>query len=214
MDLPDIVEADIGQLCRDLTCRGGVVKVLSMGPMHSYQVHVVGTLNLTITADRGQLMMGGDREQLAPHGLWRAFDDPDAFRQAVLRYVDRATGTQVGSRALVLPDKFSRQAFENSSSPKELASELSEVVRMQLEGAANRPEMAYFIIQALRGLGHDLHSWDESSDFVTWGDDYMNPPSPLRFLIEMRFPDREDNDADVPVTVDVTFGPWPKKATD
>jgi hypothetical protein len=115
---------------------------------------------------------------------------------------------------VVIPEKFSRQAFETSSSPNELANQLCQVVRAQLEPAADRLEVAYFVVQSLRALGHDLYSWDESSDSITWGDDYVNPPSPLRFLIEMRWPVRDDLGAGSVVEVCATFGPWPRTASD
>jgi hypothetical protein len=88
MSLPEIVESDIGALCAELVTRGFKVDVLSVGSMHSYQVSVSGPLEFTITADRSQLFLEGERETLEPVGLWRAFDDPVEFSDQVLRFVE------------------------------------------------------------------------------------------------------------------------------
>ena len=74
---------------------------------------------------------------------------------------------------------------------------------------ASDPSLAVrAIVEDLRRAGHELWSWDESSDFSIWGDDYANPPSRNGFMIEMRWPDfagEEPGD----FAVVVTFGPWP-----
>ncbi len=90
MDLPEVVEADLRYLCRELRSRGYDIKVVNVGPMHSYQVSASGPLDLLITCDRGQFSLDGDRRSLDRHGLWRAYDDSAQFERAVLEYVDEA----------------------------------------------------------------------------------------------------------------------------
>ena len=109
--------------------------------------------------------------------------------------------------------RFSREAFEASANPAQLSAELEAVLRPRLQAAADRMAEAYGIIEDLRQAGHSLWSWDESDDFVIWGDDYMNPPARTCFSIEMRWGRDEPSDPDE-VTVEVTFNPRPAKASE
>jgi hypothetical protein len=105
--------------------------------------------------------------------------------------------------------RFSREAFEASVDPAQLCAELEAVLRPRLQAASDRMAEASAIIEDLRQAGHSLWSWDESDDFVIWGDDYMNPPSRSRFVIHMRWGDGDDPSQSAEVDVEVTFGPWP-----
>jgi hypothetical protein len=107
--------------------------------------------------------------------------------------------------------RFSREAFEASANPDQLSAELEAVLRPRLRAASDRMAEAHGIIEDLRQAGHSLWSWDESTDFVIWGDDYVNPPSRTRFLIAMRWSSGEDASEPDEVDVEVTFGPWPAK---
>jgi hypothetical protein len=107
-------------------------------------------------------------------------------------------------------DQFSRAAFEKSMNPARLSKELEAVLHPRLDAASDRLLEAHRIVEDLRKVGHRLESWDESDDFSMWGDDYVNPPSPTRFLIEMRW--RSDEEPSPSVEVVVTFGLWPTKA--
>jgi len=83
------------------------------------------------------------------------------------------------------------------------------VLLPRLEAAADRLAEAHVIVDDLRRVGHTLFSWDESHDFLIWGDDYMNPPLPTRFLVELRWP--SEDEPSQPVDVAITFGRWPKQ---
>lgn len=109
----------------------------------------------------------------------------------------------------MVPLHYSRAAFEASSQPDRLATELAQSLLPRLVGAQDPSAEALAIVADLRNAGHELWSWDESIDFSIWGDDYASPPSPNRFLIEMRWPDPDDEEPSGFVVV-VTFGPWPR----
>ncbi len=51
----------------------------------------------------------------------------------------------------------------------------------------------------LRALGHDLWSFDESTDFQEWCGDWTNPKQPYELLVTVAYPD------DGPRQVSVTF---------
>jgi hypothetical protein len=104
--------------------------------------------------------------------------------------------------------RFSREAFEGSADPTRLCAELQAVLLPRLEAAADRLAEAHLIVEDLRRAGHTLFSWDESNDFSTWGDDYMNPPLPTRFLVELRWP--SEDEPSQPVDVAISFGLRPK----
>ena len=108
--------------------------------------------------------------------------------------------------------RFSRRAFEHSADPDELSRALSSVVLARLVGATDPGSEARTIVEELRAIGHPLWSWDESVDFIIWGDDYKNPPGKKRFLIEMQWPDPDSADDESEFGVVVTFGPWPSES--
>lgn len=56
--------------------------------MHSYVVEFAGPQSLRVVCDRGQLFVEGERSELEPHGLWRVFDDTEAFGQQLLAFLD------------------------------------------------------------------------------------------------------------------------------
>ncbi len=103
---------------------------------------------------------------------------------------------------------FSREAFERSATPERLCTDLQAILLARLVAASDRVAEAHAIVDDLRRAGHVLSSWDESHDASSWGDDYVTPPLPTRFLIEMRWP--SEDEPSQPVGVAVTFGPWPR----
>lgn len=107
--------------------------------------------------------------------------------------------------------RFSRDAFERSENAPQLCSDLVATLVPRLVAASDRLGEARAIADDLRAAGHELWSWDESFDFSIWGDEYVRPTRPTRFLIEMRWPS-EDEPAQT-VEVVVTFGPWPQAHT-
>jgi hypothetical protein len=48
-----------------------------------------GERSIRITKDRGQWMFEGERSELEPLGLWKAFDDTLKFRDALLDHTRR-----------------------------------------------------------------------------------------------------------------------------
>jgi hypothetical protein len=104
--------------------------------------------------------------------------------------------------------RFSREAFERSTSPQRLCMGLQTTLLPRLTAARDRLAEAHAIADDLRRAGHVLWSWDEADDFSSWGDDNGNPPLPTRFLIEMRWP--SEDEPSQPVEVAVAFGPWPR----
>jgi len=110
----------------------------------------------------------------------------------------------------MIPLRFSREAFEHSQEAGALSDELARLLLPRLANASDPSLEAGAIVEDLRRAGHVLWSWDESDRFSTWGDDYANPPSRNRFIIEMRWPDPDEEERS-DFAVEVTFGPWPRK---
>jgi hypothetical protein len=112
---------------------------------------------------------------------------------------------------MAIDDKYSRAAFENASDGEALGRELESLLTDRMRAAARPPAEARAILADLERIGHRLWSWDESTDFCTWGDDYGTPPSPLRFVITLSWQDPDDDDPREPgASVEVAFGPWPE----
>jgi hypothetical protein len=101
-----------------------------------------------------------------------------------------------------LGEQYSRGNFENAADATPLAASLAELLTSRLRRAEDARSEARILVRELKALGHELFSWDESTDCETWGDDYSRPKA-KRLLVELSFP--EDN---VP-SASVEFGPWP-----
>jgi hypothetical protein len=114
----------------------------------------------------------------------------------------------IGPKAQPL-DGFSREAFETSGNPASLCTDLEAVLQPRLMAAQDRLAEAHRIVDDLRRAGHALCSWDESCESSIWGDDYVNPPSSTRFLVEMKWP--SDCEPCQSAEVVVTFGLWPTR---
>lgn len=100
--------------------------------------------------------------------------------------------------------RFSRAAFEQDVAGG-LAAELAGVLTISLAIARDPADEVTAVVAELRALGHDLWHWDGSDDFDIWGRDYVRPQA-KRIIVHWFFP------ADGDRRVEVTFGPWPKKA--
>jgi hypothetical protein len=87
---------------------------------------------------------------------------------------------------------YARQSFEAAADPETLAGSLSRELTKRLAGAKDKASEAVQIVSDLKRIGHPLYSWDESDDFLVWGDDYVNPPGPRRFIVECRWSDGEE----------------------
>ena len=110
----------------------------------------------------------------------------------------------------MIPPRFSREAFEHSQEAGALSDELARLLLPRLANASDPPVEALAIVEDLRRAGHVLWSWDESDTFSIWGDDYANPPSRNRFIIDMQWPDPEEDEEPLEFAVKVTFDPWPQ----
>jgi len=102
-----------------------------------------------------------------------------------------------------LGEQYSRRNFENLTDATPLAGNLAHLLTERLRNSADARAEAGVLISELKALGHELFSWDESTDWETWGDDYVRPTA-RRIIVELKFP--EDG---VP-SATVTFGPWPQ----
>lgn len=74
--------------------------------------------------------------------------------------------------------RFSRSNFEAAS--REERAQLCSALRNEVQarmGAVGMDAAVQFVLTALRELGHEFWSFDESSDFEIWGPDYTKPPS-------------------------------------
>ena len=109
--------------------------------------------------------------------------------------------------------RFSRQAFEDAPDSSALAAELRAALAERLHATCNHRAEADLIVEELRALGHALYSWDDDDNNVWWGDDYVHPPLPNRFLLHMAWPDPSDPNAfPADLVVEVLFGPWPRRS--
>jgi hypothetical protein len=92
-ELAEPVAADLAELLPRLAERG-------FHPSHwEYTPEAFGnylidfkapTRSFRVIRDRSQYILGGDQEELAAAGLWRAFDDKAEFANALLSWLGRA----------------------------------------------------------------------------------------------------------------------------
>jgi hypothetical protein len=102
-----------------------------------------------------------------------------------------------------LGEQYSRRSFENSTDSAALSSGLTDLLTDRLRRADDPRGEARSIIAELKALGHELFSWDQSTDWETWGDDYGRPKD-TRIVLQLQYPDDESPWASV------DFGPWPR----
>jgi hypothetical protein len=107
-----------------------------------------------------------------------------------------------------MPKTYSCRAFEESRDPTALGAELAGLLLPRLRAAPDPMAEAHAIVEDLRHCGHEVWSSDEASYFSTWGDDYVTPPRPTRFLIHMIWPSEDEPGQDF--EVQIIFGAWPR----
>ncbi len=110
---------------------------------------------------------------------------------------------------MALSQDFSRDAFEKHAHPSSLSAELADLLTQRLRAASDPAAEAQAILDDLKAIGHALWSWDESADFMTYGDDYMRP-GPTRFIVSLHWDAQRDDDATAlgQPLAEVEFGPW------
>lgn len=110
----------------------------------------------------------------------------------------------------MLASTFSRASFEEHPEPTALAAELARILSQRLRGASDSTSEATAILRDLKAIGHQLWSWDESTDFMVYGDDYMRP-GPTRFILTLNWEEFDQDDSGTPDSpfASVEFGPWP-----
>lgn len=146
--------------------------------------------------------------------LYAVANEPDKFsgggQFGALADAVAAANSACGPSLVWMPDRyFSRDEIEQSPDPQGLCRVLQVLIQHRLAHASDPAREAQIIATDLRAAGHDIWSWDESQNFSIWGDDYVNPPRPTQFLLEMRWPSSGTRDEQT--EVEITFGPWPKK---
>jgi hypothetical protein len=99
---------------------------------------------------------------------------------------------------------WKRSEFESATDPRPLVEALSRELTNRLRSSSDPETESRNIVEELRSDGHELFSWDESTDFQTWGDSWVPPKGKNRIIIDFNYPEDE------PPSVEVHFGPWPK----
>lgn len=76
--------------------------------------------------------------------------------------------------------RFTKQAFLESTEPEraELCVELGAALMARIEASRDFHAAVYALVDELRGLGHDLWSFDESDDTQTWCPNWDPPSGP------------------------------------
>ncbi len=87
--------------------------------------------------------------------------------------------------------KFSSEGFAAAQDRESLAKELQGAIEVRLRESTDPEAEAKVIVSELRGLGHDLWSYDESAHFQTWCADWASPAQLLELLLEMSYPHGE-----------------------
>ncbi len=99
-----------------------------------------------------------------------------------------------------LEPRFSHEGFVQTSDRDRLCRELEEVLTARIRSASFPDEEGYRLIRELRALGHDLWSFDESTELQVWCGNWANPTRPYELIVEVSYRDEEE-----PRTVSVSF---------
>ena len=102
----------------------------------------------------------------------------------------------------MLDPRFSYEHFVQTSDSARLCRELEQVLAERLRSAPAPDEEGHRMALELRALGHDLWSFDESTDFQVWCGNWADPARPYELLVEISYRDEEE-----PRSVSVTFRP-------
>jgi hypothetical protein len=89
-------------------------------------------------------------------------------------------------------ERFSKREFDALSELERhtRCEELGQVLVARIKDAPNFHSAVASVVSDLRGLGHDLWSFDESDDMEAWCPDYSKPSGPG--LVITLYPDDVD----------------------
>ena len=106
-------------------------------------------------------------------------------------------------REPVLDHRFSYETFVAGTDEyrERLANELEEELVRRLQASSDPAKTAYECIENLKGLGHDLWSFDESDDFQEWCGNWMAPKASFELIVGFTYGEQE------PATASVAFKP-------
>ncbi|TQF09051.1 hypothetical protein FJV41_46655 [Myxococcus llanfairpwllgwyngyllgogerychwyrndrobwllllantysiliogogogochensis] len=92
---------------------------------------------------------------------------------------------------------FSYESFAQTRDQTRLSCELEQVLAVRLKSAAAPDAEGHRIATELRALGHDLWSFDESTDFQIWCGDWKSPKHPGELTVTISYRDEEPRSVSV-----------------
>ena len=87
----------------------------------------------------------------------------------------------------MLDHRFSYDAFIRASDRAGLAHELAAEITRRLRAAPDPDSEGHLLADELRGLGHDLHSFDESDDFQLWRGSWVATRNDSELILDIRY---------------------------
>jgi Zn-finger nucleic acid-binding protein len=105
-----------------------------------------------------------------------------------------------------IEERFSRAEFDRSTNVSALSAALESILLARMRAVKDAEREVDAIVKDLRALGHDLWSFDQSSDGAVWGGDHKAQPHPNRMVLRFCYP------ADGDLEVEVAYGPWPEQS--
>jgi hypothetical protein len=90
-------------------------------------------------------------------------------------------------KATMLDSRFSYAAFVASTERAELAGALETEITRRLRDSGDPEKESRQLVEELRALGHDLWSFDESTDFQIWCGDWVKPKHPYELILTFRY---------------------------
>jgi hypothetical protein len=103
-----------------------------------------------------------------------------------------------------MDDRFSYANLAAGGDRVRFAAELAAQLTLRLRSAANPERESMALINELRSLGHDLWSFDESTDFQLWCGDYVNRRQRWELIIQLNYVE------DVPPSASVDVREYPE----
>jgi hypothetical protein len=102
-------------------------------------------------------------------------------------------------REPVLDHRFSYEMFVagTDGSRERLAHELAEELVRRLQASSDPANTAYECIEDLKGLGHDLWSFDESDDFQKWCGNWTAPKTAFELIVGFTYREQQAPTASV-----------------
>ncbi|TQF10136.1 hypothetical protein FJV41_40980 [Myxococcus llanfairpwllgwyngyllgogerychwyrndrobwllllantysiliogogogochensis] len=92
---------------------------------------------------------------------------------------------------------FSYESFAQTRDLDRLSRELEQVLAARLKSAVAPDAEGYRIATELRALGHDLVSFDESTDFQVWCGDWTSPKHPCDLIVTISYRNEEPRSVSV-----------------